>query len=81
MSLNTLILTGNLGGDPRFTVNTTGRKKASFSIASTKSLKGADGRVQRGRSLSFVQWLGIEGLKLGLWQNVMGGSQTLPVVA
>jgi single-strand DNA-binding protein len=43
MSLNTLILTGNLGGDLRFTVTTTGRKKASFSIASTKSLKGADG--------------------------------------
>jgi single-strand DNA-binding protein len=43
MSLNTLILTGNLGSDPRFTVTTTGRKKASFSIASTKSLKGADG--------------------------------------
>ncbi len=43
MSLNTLILTGNLGGDPRFTVTTTGRKKASFSIASTKSLKNADG--------------------------------------
>jgi len=43
MSLNTLILTGNLGGDPRFTVTTTGRKKASFSIASTKSLKSADG--------------------------------------
>ncbi|MBP1628352.1 MAG: ssb [Holophagaceae bacterium] len=43
MSLNTLILTGNLGSDPRFTVTTTGRKKAAFSIASTKSLKAADG--------------------------------------
>lgn len=41
MSLNTLI--GNLGSDPRFTATTTGRKNASFSIASTKSLKGADG--------------------------------------
>jgi len=43
MSLNTLILTGNLGGEPRFTVTSTGRKKASFSIASTKNHKGADG--------------------------------------
>ena len=43
MSLNTLILTGNLGSDPRFAVTTTGRKKASFSIASSKSHKSADG--------------------------------------
>lgn len=47
MSLNTLILTGNLGGDPRITVTAKGRKKASFSIASSKSLKSADGAWTR----------------------------------
>jgi single-strand DNA-binding protein len=43
MSLNTLILTGNLGSDPRFTVTTSGKKKASFSMASSRSHKSTDG--------------------------------------
>ena len=43
MSLNTLILTGNIGQGPRFTTTTTGKKKASFSIATTKSVKQQDG--------------------------------------
>ena len=43
MSLNTLILTGNLGNDPRFLATTSGRKKASFSVATSRSFKAADG--------------------------------------
>jgi single-strand DNA-binding protein len=40
MSLNTLILTGNLGSDPRFALTPTGKQKASFSIASSRSYRG-----------------------------------------
>jgi single-strand DNA-binding protein len=43
MSLNTLLLTGNLGGEPKFLTTTTGRKKASFSVATSRSFKSADG--------------------------------------
>jgi len=44
MSLNLTILTGNLGSEPRFlTTPSTGRKKASFSIATSRVFKGADG--------------------------------------
>lgn len=40
MSLNTLILTGNLGSDPRFALTATGKKKASFSIATSRIFRG-----------------------------------------
>jgi single-strand DNA-binding protein len=40
MSLNTLILTGNLGSDPRFALTTTGKKKASFSLATSRVFRG-----------------------------------------
>lgn len=40
MSLNTLILSGHLGSDPRFAITTTGKKKASFSIATSRSYRG-----------------------------------------
>jgi single-strand DNA-binding protein len=43
MSLNTLILTGNLGNGLRFLATTSGSKKASFSIATSRSFKAADG--------------------------------------
>ncbi len=43
MSLNTLILTGNLGSEPKFLTTTSGHKKASFSVATSRSLKAADG--------------------------------------
>ena len=43
MSLNTLILTGNLGGEPKLLTTTSGRKKASFSVATSRSFKSADG--------------------------------------
>lgn len=44
MSLNLTILTGNLGSEPRFlTTPSTGRKKASFSIATSRTFKAADG--------------------------------------
>lgn len=44
MSLNLTILTGNLGSEPRFlTIPSTGRKKASFSIATSRFVKAADG--------------------------------------
>jgi len=43
MSLNTLILTGNLGNDPKFLTTSTNRKKASFSVATSRSFKAADG--------------------------------------
>jgi single-strand DNA-binding protein len=40
MSLNTLILTGNLGSDPRFALTTTGRRKATFSLATSRTVHG-----------------------------------------
>jgi single-strand DNA-binding protein len=43
MSLNTLILTGNLGSDPKFLTTSNNRKKASFSVATSRSFKAADG--------------------------------------
>lgn len=44
MSLNLTILTGNLGSEPRIhTTPSTGRKKASFSIATSRTFKAADG--------------------------------------
>jgi single-strand DNA-binding protein len=43
MSLNTLILTGNIGAEPRIATTSTGKRKASFSLATTKSFKQADG--------------------------------------
>lgn len=43
MSLNTLIITGNLGSDPRFNLTPSGKKKAAFSIATSRTFKSADG--------------------------------------
>ena len=40
MSLNTLIITGNLGSDPRVALTPTGRQKASFSIATSRVIRG-----------------------------------------
>ncbi len=40
MSLNTLILTGNLGSDPRFALTTTGKQKATFSLATSRGFRG-----------------------------------------
>jgi single-strand DNA-binding protein len=40
MSLNTLIITGNLGSDPRFALTPTGKQKASFSIATSRVFRG-----------------------------------------
>lgn len=74
MSLNTLILTGNLGGDPRFITTTSGKKRASFSIASSKSIKNPDGSwtkvtewtpvVLWGRHAERAQKLLVKGLPL-----------------
>jgi single-strand DNA-binding protein len=45
MSLNLTILTGNLGSEPRYlTFPSTGRMKVSFSIATSRIVKTADGR-------------------------------------
>ena len=40
MSLNTLILSGNLGSDPRFALTTTGKQKATFSLATSRTFRG-----------------------------------------
>jgi single-strand DNA-binding protein len=40
MSLNTLILTGNLGSDPRMALTTTGKQKATFSLATSGTYRG-----------------------------------------
>ena len=58
MSLNLTILTGNLGSEPRFlTIPSTGRKKASFSIATSRFVKAADGsRTQQTEWTPVVAW-------------------------
>ena len=40
MSLNTLIITGHLGSDPRIALTPTGMQKASFSIATSRVFRG-----------------------------------------
>ena len=41
--LNKVLLIGNTGKDPEFTVTQTGRKRASFSLATTKRYRDANG--------------------------------------
>lgn len=57
MSLNTLILTGNLGSEPKFHTTATGRKKASFSLATSRSFKATDGtKTQQTEWTPVVAW-------------------------
>lgn len=58
MSLNLTILTGNLGSEPRFlTTASTGRKKASFSVATSRTIKAADGtKTQQTEWTPVVVW-------------------------
>ncbi|OIQ74002.1 single-stranded DNA-binding protein [mine drainage metagenome] len=57
MSLNTLILTGNLGSDPRIALTTTGKQKASFSIATSRTSRAADGtKTQQTEWTPVIAW-------------------------
>jgi len=64
--LNKVMLIGNLGKDPEIRVTTSGNKKVSFSLATSRKYKGLDGSPTTKRI--GITWLA--GVKLpNSWSN------------
>ncbi len=67
--LNKVLLIGNTGKDPEFTVTQTGRKRASFSLATTRRYRDANGEqkeqtdwhylVAWGKTADVIESLGV----------------------
>lgn len=67
--LNKVLLIGNIGRDPEFTVTQTGRKRASFSLATTRRYRDANGEqkeqtdwhniVAWGKTADVIESLGV----------------------
>lgn len=67
--LNKVLLIGNTGRDPEFTVTQTGRKRASFSLATTRRYRDANGEqkeqtdwhtlVAWGKTADVIESLGV----------------------
>ena len=67
--LNKVLLIGNTGKDPEFTVTQTGRKRASFSLATTRRYRAANGEqkeqtdwhylVAWGKTADVIESLGV----------------------
>lgn len=67
--LNKVLLIGNTGRDPEFTVTQTGRKRASFSLATTRRYRDANGEqkeqtdwhniVAWGKTADIIESLGV----------------------
>ena len=63
MSVNKVILVGNLGGDPEIRELDGGKKVASFSMATTESYKKANGeKVNETEWHNIVLWNGLAGV-------------------
>ena len=62
--LNKVLLIGNTGKDPEFTVTQTGRKRASFSLATTKRYRDANGEQKEQTE----------------WHNVVAWGKTADVI-
>ena len=67
--LNKVLLIGNIGRDPEFTVTQTGRKRASFSLATTRRYRDSNGEqkeqtdwhnvVAWGKTADIIESLGV----------------------
>ena len=83
--LNKVLLIGNTGKDPEFTVTQTGRKRASFSLATTRRYRDANGEqkeqtdwhylVAWGKTADVIESLGVH---KGMPLFVEGSSPTAP---
>ena len=62
--LNKVMLIGNLGKDPEIRVTTSGKKKVSFSLATSRKYKGLDGSAHDQTD----------------WHNVVGWGKTAELV-
>jgi len=61
--LNKVMLIGNLGKDPEFSMTTTGRKKVSFSLATSRRYRDASGEQK----------------EITDWHNVVGWGKTADI--